>query len=99
MTKNELARELAVSEKLHLSTSVKAIDGIIRIIRGALASGEDVTIRGLGVMSPVHCGERPGRDFHTGQPVTIPAHRTVRFRPGKDLVRALNTKAGKEATL
>ncbi len=37
MTKNDLAREVAVSEKLHLSTAVKAVDGIIRVIKEALA--------------------------------------------------------------
>ncbi len=45
MTKNDLARELAVSEGLHLSTAVKAIDGTIRILKESLAKGEDITLR------------------------------------------------------
>ena len=40
MTKNELTREVSVSEKLHLSTTVKAIDGTLRVIKEALAKGE-----------------------------------------------------------
>ena len=44
MTKNELAREVSVSEKLHLSTTVKAIDGTLRVIKEALAKGEVVVI-------------------------------------------------------
>lgn len=46
MTKNDLAREVSVSEKLHLSTAVKAVDGIIRVIKEALAEGgvESVTM-------------------------------------------------------
>lgn len=38
MEKVDLTQELAVSEKLHLSTAVKAVDGIIRILNEALAS-------------------------------------------------------------
>ena len=38
MTKNELAREVSVSEKLHLSTTVKAIDGTLRVIKEAHTS-------------------------------------------------------------
>ena len=44
MTKNELAREVSVSEKLHLSTAVKAIDGTLRVIKEALAKGEVVVM-------------------------------------------------------
>lgn len=43
MTKNELAKEVAVSEKLHLSTAVKAVDGILRVMKQALATGENIT--------------------------------------------------------
>ena len=53
MTKNELAREVSVSEKLHLSTTVKAIDGTLRVIKEALAKGEVVVIRGFGTFTPV----------------------------------------------
>lgn len=39
MTKNELAREVSVSEKLHLSTTVKAIDGTLRVIKDNTRKG------------------------------------------------------------
>ena len=42
MTKNELAKEVAVSEKLHLSTTFQAVDGILRVIKQTLAKGEHV---------------------------------------------------------
>lgn len=57
MTKNELAREVSVSEKLHLSTTVKAIDGTLRVIKEALAKGEVVVIRGFGTFTPVEVAE------------------------------------------
>ena len=90
MTKNDLTKELAVSEKLHLSTAVKAVDGIVRILKESLARGEDVTLRGFGTLSPVKREERQARHFSTGEPITIPAHRTVKLKISKELKTILN---------
>lgn len=90
MTKNDLAREVAVSEKLHLSTAVMAVDGIIRVIKEALAKGEDVTLRGFGTLSVVQREERNAVHFVTKEPIVIPAHRSVKFRISKELKEQLN---------
>lgn len=90
MTKNELVKELAVSEKLHLSTAVKAVDGVIRIIKEALTKGEEITLRGFGTLAVVKREERPARHFSTGEPITIPAHRTVKLKISKELKDAMN---------
>lgn len=90
MRKNELAKELAVSEKLHLSTAIKAVDGAIRIIRETLAKGENVTLRGFGTLAVVQCPERNAVHFKTKEPMVIPAHRTVRIRISKELKEQLN---------
>lgn len=91
MNKNKLAQELAVSERLPLSTAVKAVDGIIRIMGETLAKGEDMAIRCFGVLSVVHREERLGRNPKTGEEKTIPAHLTVKFRPSKELKESLNS--------
>ena len=90
MNKNQLAQELAVSERLPLSTAFKAVDGIIRIVGETLAAGEEVSFRGFGVFSIVHRSERPARNPHTNDEVMVPAHRTVKFRPSKELKKTLN---------
>lgn len=97
MTKNQLAKEVAVSEKLHLSTTFQAIDGILRVIKQTLAKGEPVIIRGFGTFQPIDCKERTARDFKSGKSLVIPAHKSVKFRTSKELVKAINE--GKEATL
>ena len=90
MKKSELTKELAVSEKLHLSTAVKAVDGVIRIIKEALANGEDVTLRGLGTLSVVDVKARNAVNFKTKEPITVPAHRSVKFKISKELKEQLN---------
>lgn len=90
MTKNDLAREVAVSEKLHLSTSVKAVDGILRVIKETLAKGEDVTLRGFGTLSVIQREERNAVHFKTKEPIVVPAYRTVKLRISKELKEQLN---------
>lgn len=90
MNKLQLQNELAVSERLPLSTAVKAVDGIIRIVSETLARGENVAIRGFGILSTVNRAERMARDPRTGEPKPVPARRTVKFIPGKELKSKLN---------
>lgn len=70
MTKNELVREVAVSEKLLLSTATQAVDGIIRVIKQTLAKGEPVIIRGFGTFQPYQCNERPARNSRAASPAS-----------------------------
>lgn len=92
MNKNMLAKEVAVSEKITLSTAFKTVDGIMRVIGEALAKGEAVQLRGFGTFVPTQLGERRVTNIHTGEPLVIAAHKTVRFRPSKDIVESLNGK-------
>ena len=90
MRKNDLARELAVSEKLHLSTAVKAVDGVIRILKEALVKGEEITLRGFGTITPIVREERVARHFKTKETITVPAHRTAKLRISAELKEAMN---------
>lgn len=97
MTKNDLARELAVSEKLHLSTAVKAVDGLLRIVKESLVKGDDIFLRGFGTIAVVNREERPARDFKTGEAITIPAHRTVKIKVSPELKDAMNSSSQSDA--
>ena len=90
MTKNNLVKELAVSEKLTLTTATKAVDGVIRIIKESLAKGEDITIRGFGTLAVVNLAEKTARNLTTGEPIIVPAHKAVKFKVSKDLKDVLN---------
>ncbi len=85
-----MAKELAVSEKLHLSMAVKAVDGIVRILKETLAKGEEITLRGFGTLSVVQREERNAVHFKTKEPIVVPARRTVKFRISEELKNSLN---------
>ena len=90
MNKNMLAKEVAVSEKVTLSTAFKTVDGVLRIIAEKLAQGESVQLRGFGSFAVVNKSERKVNDIKTGKPIIVPAHKSVRFKPSKDIVEKLN---------
>lgn len=92
MNKNMLAKEMAVSEKVTLTTAFKTVDGALRIIAETLAKGESVNLRGFGAFTVVNKPERILKNIHTGKPVTVPAHKSVRFKPSKKIVTNLNKK-------
>lgn len=93
MNKNMLAKEVAVSEKIALSTAFQAVDGVLRVISETLAKGETVQLRGFGSFVLANVGERQVKNVRTGEPMTIPAHKTVRFRPSKEIVQPLNKRS------
>jgi len=59
MTKNDLAKEVAVSEKLCLSTAFKAVDGVFRVIKEALSKGAEVTLPLFSAKSAMRFTSRP----------------------------------------
>ena len=89
MTKNDLTKEVAVSEKLTLTTATKAVEGVIRVIKETLAKGEDITLRGFGTFTVINCAEKAARNISTGEPVIVPAHNSVKFKPSKELKESL----------
>lgn len=90
MNKNMLAKEVAVSEKVTLTTAFKTVDGVLRVIAETLAKGESVKLRGFGAFTVVNKPERVLKNIRTGKPVIIPAHKSVRFKLSKETVIKLN---------
>ena len=90
MNKNNLTKEVAVSEKLTLSTAVKAVDSILSIIAEKITNGENIQLRGFGAFVVVNKPQRVIKDIKTGKLITIPGRKSVRFKPSKDIVTKLN---------
>lgn len=85
MTKKQIIREVAESKSININTATLAIEAALRVICKNLSRGETVTINGFGTFTPVQCSQRVARNFRTGTPVTVPAHRSAKFKPGKEL--------------
>ncbi len=62
---------------------------IFELMAEALAEGEQVSVPGFGSFFVSERAARQGRNPATGEPITIAASKTVRFKPAKGLKEQL----------
>lgn len=91
--KNEIIESIAGATNLPRRDAAAAYDAFLNAITRALQQGEKVNVAGLGAFSVADRAERAGRNPKTGEAITIPASRAVKFKPGKELKESVNTKA------
>lgn len=63
----------------------KALNAFLEVVTEALKAGEEVAIVGFGNFLVKEAAARNGRDFKTGKTIEIPARKSVKFKPGKNL--------------
>ncbi|WP_315338401.1 HU family DNA-binding protein, partial [Neisseria sicca] len=65
------------------------LDATTNAVTNALKKGDTVTLVGFGTFYVGERAERQGRNPKTGEPLTIAAAKTPKFRAGKALKDAL----------
>lgn len=80
MVKSDLIKAIQSSVCVPTDTAKDVIDAAIRQITFALANGEDVTLRGLGVFKAKRKSQRMGRNPKTGEDAVISARTVVTFK-------------------
>lgn len=86
MTKLEIARELAERKDMPLADAIKAVDGVIDIMKDAFKNGRNVYLRGLCSFVIKERKEKAGRNPRTGEVIIIPAHKEVKFNQSQSLI-------------
>ena len=81
-------------EGLSRRQAAEAYEAVISAVTEALRGGESAKVPGLGTFSVSERGARKGRNPATGEAITIKASKSVRFKAGKDLKDAVNSKRG-----
>lgn len=85
MNKSELIEAIAQEADISKAAAGKALDGMMSAVAKALKSGDTVTLVGFGTFYVGERAERQGRNPQTGEPLTISAAKTPKFRAGKVL--------------
>ena len=85
---NEIAEQAGISKK----EAAAAFDAFVRHISTSCQRGDRCAIPGLGSFAVSQRKAREGRNPRTNEKITIPASKSVRFKAGKDLREAVNTK-------
>ena len=91
MTKAELVDKIL--NKAEIPTRAKAeqvLEALISSLQEALVAGETVTFSGFGSFKVNTRAERQGHNPRTGEVMTIPSCKVVKFTPGKGLKEAIN---------
>ncbi|MDO4247941.1 MAG: HU family DNA-binding protein [Neisseria sp.] len=89
MNKSELIEAIAQEADISKAAAAKALDGMMNAVTGALKKGDTVTLVGFGTFYVGERAARQGRNPKTGEPLTIAAAKTPKFRAGKALKDAL----------
>lgn len=86
MSKEKVVTELQRRAELETKVQAEAVyDTVVESIMDALSKGETVTFRGFGAFNVTSRKARQGVNPSTGEKISIPASKSVKFSPGKDL--------------
>ncbi|MCF8210154.1 MAG: integration host factor subunit beta [Rhodoferax sp.] len=86
MNRSDLIEEMAAKfGQLPRRDIELAIDSILSAMARALAEGRHIEIRGFASFRVNQLAARRGRNPRTGETVSIPPRRTIKFKPGKEL--------------
>ena len=86
MTKADIVNEISLKtgiEKIAVQTTVEAF---MNEVKGAMANGKNVYLRGFGSFVVKKRAEKTGRNISQNTTLIIPAHNIPAFKPAKTFV-------------
>jgi DNA-binding protein HU-beta len=85
MIKADIVARVADASDLSRIKAAEAVDLVLEALKGALADGRRIELRGFGVFEVRDRKRGVGRNPKTGVEVEIEPGQTVRFKPGKQI--------------
>ena len=85
MIKLDIITEVVNRTGLTKTKAEVAVETVFESMKRALANGSRIELRGFGVFNVKPRKTGIGRNPRTGQEVSIPPGKAVRFKPGKEL--------------
>ena len=83
MRKADLVSKIAEETNVAKVDVLVTLENLFTEIKNALASGENVYIRGFGSLSPNHYKRKVARNIHKNETIVIAEHYTPHFKPAK----------------
>lgn len=85
MNKTDLINAIAAEAGLTKADAAKALNATTAAIANAVKAGDKVTLVGFGTFAPAERPARTGKNPRTGEALTIPAKKVVKFKAGSEL--------------
>lgn len=95
MNKGELIDVLAEKAGTTKADAGKLLDAFTATVIETLGKGDDIALVGFGTFSVAERAARDGRNPQTGETIKIKASKVAKFKAGKALSEAVNTKPKK----
>lgn len=89
MIRSDIVSAMAASTGWTKVASDRALRALLASIRTSLKRGQSVTLVGFGTFCVSRRKPRRGKNPRTGQPMVVAAGRTPRFKPSRELKRAI----------
>ncbi len=89
MSREELIKKIAREAKVNKAQAGRAVRALIAGVTETLKRGRRLSLTGFGTFTVANRKARTGRNPQTGAPIKIAAARVARFRPGKQLKKAV----------
>lgn len=89
MTKAEIVNEIAKATGIEKITVQTVIESFMESVKGSLAKGNAVYLRGFGSFIIKHRAEKAARNITKNTTMTIPAHNIPAFKPAKVFVNVV----------
>lgn len=90
LTKAQIAERIQSELKCTRSKSIEIVETLLELIKGSLASGDDVLISGFGKFRVRSKRVRKGRNPATGSDLMLDPRRVVTFKCSGKLRRKIN---------
>ena len=89
MSRIDLVDTMATASGWTKAGADRALRAFLAAVRGSLKRGQPVTLVGFGTFLVSRRKPRKGKNPRTGQPMHVAGGRTPRFKPSKELKRAV----------
>jgi DNA-binding protein HU-beta len=86
MIKADIVNEIAKTVDITKVKAEIAVEAILEAMKRSLENGKRIELRGFGVFEVRPRKKGVGRNPRTGAEVKIPPGKTIRFKPGKNLL-------------
>jgi len=85
LIKIDIVNEVVARTNISRTKAEQAVETVFEALKNALGRGQRIELRKFGVFNVKPRKTGIGRNPKTGQEVSIPPGKAVRFKPGKEL--------------
>ena len=92
MTKADIVKEISQNTGIEAVIVGKTVEAFMETMKGSLAGGNNVYLRGFGSFIVKKRAEKTARNISKNTIVIVPAHNIPSFKPAKEFVAQVKEK-------